>query len=105
MTPAPTQSDASRWEEMARAINGQMDLWIQTEKQRGTWEANAPTVGQAYYASLVVAAFAQVAAESLEHAALIMETWHLNIENDNAFRASEIRRLKSPSHLLPKKSP
>ena len=102
MTHAPTQLDASRWEEMARAINGQMDLWIQTEKQRGTWEANAPTVGQAYYASLVVAAFAQVAAEvreaALEEAAVESESW-FEMFKFESFALDDMRRCANPNQI------
>ena len=109
MTHAPTQLDASRWEEMARAINGQMDLWIQTEKQRGTWEANAPTVGQAYYASLVVAAFAQVAAEAREQLKMQIIYEAACCSGPHPFNGNPgivgnwLDALKSPSHLLPKK--
>lgn len=97
MTPAPTQSDASRWEEMAKRILDNLDS--------AHGEETFVSPSYAYYADAVRAvasAFAQVAAEvreaALEEAAVESESW-FEMFKFESFALDDMRRCANPNQI------
>ena len=85
------------FEQMARDINGQMDLWIRHSKDAGTWKELAPTAGEEYYTSLVVAGLRQayqagMLAENEACALIVDEEGRTNVENPAIDMGEMLRR-------------